>query len=423
MRRCRRRLRPLLGRAGRPVGRPSSVSSVHRRDDRTGPPPDVAAIVRAAEPDWAAERAQQLPGYPVRCRARRGEGVPGVAVPGGAHRGGHLRVERLPDERVPESEGGAGIGQHPHRPGLVERGDQGGNGPAEDRGQVGDRELHSEQRRRAEHLPGRPGDESEPVCDGAGQRVWHGARREAGGARVGNRDAARPGQRGQHLGEVERVASRAVGQLQQPRVRPAAGQRADELGHGRLGERAELDATRAVDRAPQGQEVLALRYRAGEADEQQRHLPRGSREPDPQPEAGRVGPVQVVDDQGHRLDVGLVDDQGDELLGEERGDVGAAVGGDLAPQQAGDRGPPGVGRRGPDLERVEERVQRELLAEFVPGPPEDRAARRRAVVGGRVRLEPRGGGRERGADEGGLADAGLALDEQGVAAASGEISQ
>ena len=68
-------------------------------------------------------------------------------------------------------------------------------------------------------------------------------------------------------------------------------------------------------------------------------------------------------------------------------------------------------------------MQRQLLAELVPGPPEDLAARRRTVVGGRVRLEPRGGGRERGPDECGLADAGLALDEQGVAAAPGEISQ
>jgi hypothetical protein len=40
-----------------------------------------------------------------------------------------------------------------------------------------------------------------------------------------------------------------------------------------------------------------------------------------------------------------------------------------------------------------------------------------------VRLEPVDGARESGADEGGLADARLALDEHGVATALGEISQ
>ena len=76
----------------------------------------------------------------------------------------------------------AGIGQHPGRPGFVKRGDQGGDGSAEHRGQIGDRELHAEQRGGAEHLPGGGGDEPEPVRDGAGQRVGHGADGELGGA-------------------------------------------------------------------------------------------------------------------------------------------------------------------------------------------------------------------------------------------------
>ena len=50
----------------------------------------------------------------------------------------------------------------------------------------------------------------------------------------GDGDAAGPGERGEQLGEVERVARRAGGQPQQPGVRPPAGQRADQLGHGRL---------------------------------------------------------------------------------------------------------------------------------------------------------------------------------------------
>ena len=131
--------------------------------------------------------------------------------------------------------------------------------------------------------------------------------------------------------------------------------------------------------------------------------------------------MQVVDHQRHRPDIGLVNDQGDQLLGEERGHVGAAVGGDLAAEQAGDRGPPGGHRGGPDLQRVEKRVQRQLLAELVPRSPEDLAAPLCPVV--RARTGPAGGGRQRRTDQRGLTDARLALDEHGVATASGELSQ
>ena len=178
---------------------------------------------------------------------------------------------------------------------------------------------------------------------------------------------------------------------------------------------------RVVDRAAQREEVIPLRDRAGDPDEQQRHLPGGPGQTAPELDAGRVGPVQVVDHQRHRPGGGFVDDQRDELLGEQRGYVGAAVGGDLAPEEPRDRGSPGVRRRRPDPERVEERVQRQLLAELVAGPPENLAAPLRPVVGARTR--PVRGGRERGADQGGFSDSGLALNEHGVAAAPGEISQ
>ncbi len=133
---------------------------------------------------------------------------------------------------------------------------------------------------------------------------------------------------------------------------------------------------RVLYRTAQREEVVPLRYRAGHADEQQRHLMRGPGQPSPELDGGRVGPVQVVDHQHDGPRGGLVDGERDELLGEQRGHVGTAVGGDLAAQQPGDRGPPGVHRCGPHLERVEERKQRELLAEFVPGAPEDLAGPR-----------------------------------------------
>jgi hypothetical protein len=131
--------------------------------------------------------------------------------------------------------------------------------------------------------------------------------------------------------------------------------------------------------------------------------------------------VQVVDDQHHRPGCGLVDGKRDQLLGQQRGDVGPAVGGHLTAQQPGDRRPPGIRRRRPHPERVEEGVQRQLLAELVSGAPEHLVPPLGPVV--RACTRRSGGGRERGVDQGGLANPGLALDEHGVATASGEISQ
>jgi hypothetical protein len=63
----------------------------------------------------------------------------------------------------------------------------------------------------------------------------------------------------------------------------------------------------------------------------------------------------------------------------------------------------------------------QVLAKLVPGPPEGLAV----SPGPEARLgraEPVSGGRGRGADEGSLADAGLAPDEHCVTAALGELS-
>src|ERR1700733_7773066 len=74
-----------------------------------------------------------------------------------------------------------------------------------------------------------------------------------------------------------------------------------------------------------------------------------------------------------------------------------------------------VRRRAAHAERVEEREQRELLAELVARAPELLVASPLPVPRGL------GGGRERTADEGGLADARLTLDEHRVATAPGKI--
>ena len=277
---------------------------------------------------------------------------------------------------MPEGQADAagGVGEHAGGAGLVQGRDQVGHAAAEHGGQVGERELDAEQRRRAQHLPGGRGDEAEPVRDGPGQRVGNRVGRELRGARRRDGDAAGPGERGEQLGEVERVARRPGGQPQQAGVRPSAREGADQLGHCRLWERVELNPVARLHRPAQRQQVVALRCGPGHADEQQRHLPCGAREPAPELDGGGVRPLQVVDGEHHGPGGGLVDGQRDKLLGEHRGHVGAAVGGDLAAQQPGDRGPARVRGRAAHAQRVEERQQRQLLAELVARAPELLAA-------------------------------------------------
>ncbi len=182
------------------------------------------------------------------------------------------------------------------------------------------------------------------------------------------------GQRGEQLGDVQRVARRPVGQPQQAAVRPAAGQGRHQLGHRRLGQRGELDPDRVGGHPPQRQQVAALGHRAHHPDQQQRLMLRRLRQPPPQGDAGLVGPLQVIDDQDGRPDRALLGDQGQQLLRQHRGHVRAAVGADLAAQQPDDRGAPGIRRRLAHPQPVEERQQRQRLAQFVTGPPEHLAA-------------------------------------------------
>ena len=172
-----------------------------------------------------------------------------------------------------------------------------------------------------------PAAKPEAVGDGRGQRVRRGSAGQLGGARFGDGQAGATGQRGQQLGEVERVARRPVGEPQQVAAGPAAGQRRHQLGHGRPGERGELDPGGVGGRSPQRQQVIPLRYRAHHPDQQQRHLLRRPGQPSPQRDAGLVGPLQVIDHQDGRLDGALLGDQGQQLLRQHRGHVRAAVGG------------------------------------------------------------------------------------------------
>ncbi len=306
-----------------------------------------------------------------------------------------------------EPEAVAGLGQHACGARLVHRRDQVGDAAAQHDRQIPHRELDAEQGGRPQHLAYRPGHEAQAVRDGRRQRPGHGTARQLRGTRVGDGQAGAAGQRGDELGDVERVPRGPLGQPEQAALGLAAGQRRHELGHRRLGQPGERQPGRIGRHPAQRQQVLALRHRACHPDQQQRRLHRPG-QPSPQPDRGLVGPLQVIDDQDRRLHRALLSDERQQLLGQCRRHVGAAVRADLPAQQPHDRGPPGIRGGLAHPQPLQQRHQRQRLPQLVAGAPEHLAACLRRV--GHRRAHQRR-----------LADTRLALDEHRAAPALGHL--
>ena len=129
----------------------------------------------------------------------------------------------------------------------------------------------------------------------------------------------------------------------------------------------------------------------------------------PQGDAGLIGPLEVVHDQDRRLVRAQLADEREQLLGQGARHILAVPGRYLAAQQRDDGFLPGVGRGLAHPEAVQDGQQRQGLAQLIARSPENLAA----VV--RRRSADRTGQR-------GLADAGLALDEDGFAVPCGRLS-
>ena len=357
--------------------------------------PRIHRLGRAAQ---CGRSPEHLPGHPVGRRARLRQGTPSIAVPGGAHRRRHLVVQRFPDQRVPEPEAPAGLGQHADGTCFVHCRDQVGHAAIQHDRQIRDREIRAEQRRRPQDIAHRAGHEVQAVRDGGGQGARCRTAPQFGGSRLGDGQAGAPGQRRNKLGDVERIARRPVGEPQQAAVGPPARQGGHQVGHRRLAEPGELEPDRVARHPPQRQQVVPLVRRAHHPHQQQRHLPGRPRQPSPQRDAGLIGPLQVVHDQNGRPHRVLLGDQGQQLLRQHGRHVRAAIRADLTAQQPDDRFPPGIGGRLAHPQPVEERQQRQGLAELVAGPPEHLTAEHRRF-------------HHRRPQQRGLADARLTLDE------------
>ena len=213
-------------------------------------------------------------------------------------------------------------------------------------------------------------------------------------------------QRLDELGEIERVAGRTLGELQQPGAGRAAGQRADELGR-LLGVKLR-SCTMAAGSSARRSAKRSSRLGTGRlvATSRRGSLRDGADQPTDRHDRGGVGPLDVVDDQHHRRGRAEFVDHAEQAFGGRGDDVDAVAGQRLGPQQPADRdsAPDGLAA---GVERLEKRKKRERRAELVAGRPEDLAPMRRSF--GHHRPDQRG-----------LADAGLAFDEEGASAPFGQ---
>ena len=177
------------------------------------------------------------------------------------------------------------------------------------------------------------------------------------------------------LGEVERVARRPGGEPEQPGVRPAAGQRPDQLGHGRLGER-----SRAGPGAPSSTARRSARRssRCGTG----RVMPMSSSGTWRAVRASRPQSLTLAGSAHCRSSITSTTGRAAVSSMVSAMSCSASIAGTSAPRSVATspRSSPAIvarrafadGRR--TLERVEERQQRQLLAEFVARAPEDLAA-------------------------------------------------
>lgn len=121
-----------------------------------------------------------------------------------------------------------------------------------------------------------------------------------------------------------------------------------------------------------------------------------------------IGPLEIVHDPHRRHRCAQFVDESQQLLRERGRHILAPPGGDLAPQQRDDGFLPRVVRWLADPQSVQDGQQWQRLAEFIAGAPIHLASQSGSLRTGRP-------------DQSGFADAGLALDEHGLAVSRGRL--
>jgi hypothetical protein len=374
---------------------------------RAGEPMDDP-LVSGAGKVVAGDRGQQLPGYPVGGGTVQRQRTPGVTMPGGSDRHRHPLVQGGPDQRMPEGELRPVVPQHTRGDRLFEDRQEIADRFAGDDRQLGHREVCPEQRGGVQDAANRGREEFEAVGDSSGQRVWCSTSRRFGLTFL-DPEGAPPDECVDQLGQVQRVAGGAGRELEQARTRCTAGRSTDQLGDLVVGQAVQAHASRWVHRTAQRGEILPAGHRPGRPYQQQRHLPHQAGQPAPRHDGGRVGVLEIVDDQQDRRCRAQVVDQSQQPLGRGGHDVDPVARCGVGLEHLLDLRATDTGRRYPRIERVEQGQQRERLAQLVTRAPED--------------LAPRGGGFPgRRLGERGLADPRLALDQDRSATPRREVA-
>jgi hypothetical protein len=190
---------------------------------------------------------------------------------------------------VPEHQPVPGLGEQPGLDRLAGRRPQFDHRGTEHGGQFGQGEPVPEYGRHPEQVPGLGRQEVQPPGQHAGQRARH----RPVGILPGGPD---------QLGEVERVPGGAGCPGQQTGLRPRAGDLGHQPGDRGVVERSEGQRHRTArpQAAQQAGQLPVPGDRLVGGGEQQRCLLDRAGEPAEHQQAGRVGPVQVVDQQHRR---------------------------------------------------------------------------------------------------------------------------
>ena len=310
-----------------------------------------------------------------------------------------LLVDELADHRVPERIAFALLDDQAEAGRLLERRGQLEGGPGDHRRQVIDREGRTQQRGRLQNREMLAIEGSQPpahqLAKTSGQ---HGPAHQLGDA-VGDLNGTVVAKAVDQLGDQQRVATGAQNLLQQARTGLGADHHPHQVHHRGGVERRQLDDRRP--RAAGGcheRRQLGGRRRGSEGGEDEK--PPGLR-PSPQAverqQGAGVGPVEIVEGDGHRGATRQAVDVGDQAV-EEPGTPGLRPGGPI--------GEPGEGRVAgcvPDAQGVEERLARATRRDQAGAGGEDLAAAAPGLGGALL-------------EQAGLAHAGLPLDEHHLAA-------
>ena len=239
-----------------------------------------------------------------------------------------------------------------------------------------------------QHLPGLAGQQVQPAQHRPGQRPGQVRTFDDGRGTPDHAQPALRGERADQLADVPRIAARGGDQLQQPRGRWYPDQPLHQRGDLGLRQRTECQrlGDQRVERGQQGTQCLVARHRPVRGDDDQGEPVDRAAQPAERHQAGRVDPVQVVDDQQHRSARGPRFDPVEDRLGDD--ELGL-VAGRIHPQAPGDR--------------------RERRLPLLAGSPPDAYPRPRGPVGHRVEQRC-------------LADARLALDQHHRAAPGRRIA-